>query len=119
MTPGDVEKFRERLLRLKVDLEASAEMTREDAKPVELDQASVGRLSRMDAMQVQEMAQETARRRREQLARIEGAMRRIESGEFGLCFVCGEEIDPRRLDLDPTTTRCVECMEDTGGASRR
>jgi DnaK suppressor protein len=111
MQEADIERFRERLLQLKSELERLAETSREDTKPVELDQASVGRLSRMDAMQAQEMAQETARRRWQQLVRIEGALRRIESGEFGLCFVCGGEIDPRRLDLDPAGTRCVVCME--------
>jgi DnaK suppressor protein len=71
--------------------------------------ASVGRLSRMDAMQAQQMAQETERRRQQQLMKVEGALRRMESGEYGYCFVCGEEIDLRRLALDPTNTRCIKC----------
>jgi DnaK suppressor protein len=78
---------------------------------VELDQARVGRLSRMDAMQAQEMAQATARRREQRLAQVEDALRRMESDDFGICFACGEEIDPRRLALDPTATRCIGCME--------
>ena len=78
---------------------------------MELDQASVGRLSRMDAMQSQQMAQELARRRQQQLVRIEGALRRIESGDYGYCSVCDEEIDVRRLTLDPTNTRCVKCAD--------
>lgn len=85
--------------------------TADDAKPVELDQTSVGRLSRMDAMQSQEMAQEMVRRRRQQLMKLEGALRRMDSGEYGLCFRCREEIDYRRLGLDPTVTRCVGCAE--------
>jgi DnaK suppressor protein len=87
------------------------ETSREAGKPVELDQASVGRLSRIDAMQAQQMAQASERRRQQQLLKIEVALRRIETGEYGYCFVCGEEIDVRRLGVDPTNTRCIRCVE--------
>ena len=83
----------------------------ETSEPVELDQTRVGRLSRMDAMQSQQMALETVRRRKETLVKIEGALHRIESGDYGFCFVCSEEIDIRRVLADPTSTRCMECVE--------
>jgi DnaK suppressor protein len=111
MNEAEIDQFRQRLLQLRAELLSSAESSREATRPVELDQARVGRLSRMDAMQGQEMAQETARRREAHLARIEGALRRIEAGGFGYCYVCGEEIDPRRLEADPTATRCIACKE--------
>ncbi len=57
------------------------------------------------------MAREPARRRQRQLGKIEGAFRRIEAGEYGNCFVCGEEIDIHRLSADPTYTRCLKCVE--------
>ncbi len=100
---------RKRLFELRAELQALAEGSRDDARPVELDQQSVGRLSRMDAMQMQSMALETARRRQDMLARIEGALCRLESGDYGLCFVCGVEIASDRLAVDPTTTRCIAC----------
>ena len=108
MDDTEIEKFRTQLLRLRSELQGLEETSKEATKPVELDQASVGRLSRMDAMQSQQMAQELARRRQQQLVRIEGALRRIESGDYGYCSVCDEEIDVRRLTLDPTNTRCVK-----------
>jgi DnaK suppressor protein len=113
MEKTEIEKFRERLLRLKAELGELQATSWEATRPVELDQASVGRLSRMDAMQVQAMAQESARRRQRRLIGIEGALRRIASGDYGFCFVCGEEIDARRLAADPTITRCLACMEET------
>lgn len=97
------------LLTLKAELEAIHAESADNSKPVELDQAMVGRLSRMDAMQGQAMAQATARRRVEQLQRIEGALRRLENDEFGFCAACDEAIDPRRLEFDPTLTRCQRC----------
>jgi DnaK suppressor protein len=111
MSGVDTEYFRKSLLQLKLELVRVKELSVESTKPVKLDQASIGRLSRMDAMQVQSMAQETVRRYELQLEKIEGAMRRIESGDFGYCYVCSEEIEKRRLEVDPTATRCVACIE--------
>lgn len=110
MEDADI-RFRKHLLQRRSELQQVAETSKEAAKPVELDQTSVGRLSRMDAMQAQQMAQEVGRRRESELVRIDGALRRIDAGEFGWCYVCGEEIDPRRLDIDPTTTRCVKSKQ--------
>ncbi len=111
MDEATIEQYRTALLRLKAELRALEETFREAGDTVELDQTRVGRLSRMDAMQSQQMALETARRRQQRLVRIEGALRRIESGDFGYCFVCGEEIDALRLAVDPTVTRCMGCAD--------
>jgi len=81
----------------------------EDSLPVELDQSRVGRLSRMDALQVQAMAQETERRRKNELLRIDSAMARVESGDYGYCVTCGEEISGKRLALDPSAPLCIDC----------
>ena len=102
-------QFRERLHQEAADLRAADSDTSEDRAPVELDQTSVGRLSRMDAMQQQAMAAAQSRRRTGRLQAIERALRRIEEDEFGWCEECGEEIPLGRLDLDPTAARCVDC----------
>jgi len=81
----------------------------EGSQPVELDQSRVGRLSRMDALQGQAMAQETERRRKNELARIEAALLRVESDDFGYCVNCDEEISGKRLELDPSTPLCIDC----------
>ena len=111
MNESEIDQFRQQLLLLRSELQEQEETLEDTSKPVELDQARVGRLSRMDAMQAQQMALEAARRRQHQLLKVEGALRRIESGEYGYCFVCGGEIDVRRLSVDPTSTRCMECVE--------
>ncbi len=112
MDDAELEQLQAQLLKWRAELESTTESTTEASRPVELDQASVGRLSRMDAMRAQNMAQEAGRRREAQLARIAGALRRMQSGDFGQCFVCGEDIESRRLRFDPTTTRCVHCKQD-------
>ena len=100
---------------MRAELQALEETTRGSDETVELDQSRVGRLSRMDAMQAQQMALETGRRRKQQLKKIEGALRRIETGDYGYCFICGEEIDARRLAIDPTVSRCMDCVDKQAG----
>jgi DnaK suppressor protein len=111
MNDEQLEQIRQILFSLRSELQEMERVFKESGETVELDQTRVGRLSRMDAMQTQQMALESARRRQRQLLKIDGALRRIESGEYGYCFVCGEEIDARRLFVDPTSTRCMECVE--------
>ena len=111
MKKTDVDKLKQELLDLKLDLQLQEEEFQLSNEPIELDQARLGRLSRMDAMQTQQMSLETSRRRQQQLVKVDGAISRIETDEYGFCFVCGEEIDSRRLALEPTSTRCLACME--------
>lgn len=103
------EEARRRLRATLDELDALDRSTETDRAPVELDQTSVGRLSRMDALQVQAMAVAGRQRRAAQRRRIEAALVRIEAGDFGYCVVCGEEIAPARLALDPATPNCVGC----------
>ena len=106
-----IEQFRQQLLALRSALQEMEETYKETGETVELDQTRVGRLSRMDAMQSQQMALESSRRRQHQLLKIEGALSRIKSGAYGYCFICDEEIAAQRLVADPTSTRCMACME--------
>lgn len=97
------------LLKLKEDLNDLREMSEDARAPVILDQQSVGRLSRMDALQGQAMAEATERQRQVDLVRIENALRRIETGDYGFCLECEEEIPEKRLDIDPAAALCVRC----------
>jgi len=101
--------MRDRLLQLRVELEAAADTAEGAAAIVELDQSKVGRLSRMDAMQAQAMAQASDERRAHTLRRIEAALKRIEDGEYGTCLECDEPINPKRLEFDPTVVLCIDC----------
>ena len=91
------------------------ELAREDAAnadstdTVELQQDSVGRLSRMDALQQQAMAQAQRRRRAQERARIAAALVRIAQDEWGYCLTCGHTIASARLRHDPSLALCVRC----------
>ncbi len=105
----DTVSIKKKLLQLKAELIDLDEASHAGTQPVALDQSSVGRLSRMDAMQVQAMSLETKRRREIQIQRIEGALKRIENDAYGYCVTCDEVIDPKRLDFDLTAFLCIHC----------
>ncbi|MCP4074806.1 MAG: TraR/DksA family transcriptional regulator [Gammaproteobacteria bacterium] len=48
----------------------------------------------------------------ENLIRIKNALKRIESGEYFTCSLCGETIPAARMELLPFTTHCINCAED-------
>ena len=110
MTQSD-EAIRTELLRRKEALKEVRAQSEEARQTVTLDQQSVGRLSRMDALQGQAMAQETERRRVLELKRIEAALSRLDAGEYGFCIKCGEEIEPARLKLDAAAPACIACAK--------
>jgi len=97
------------LLKRRVELHGLINTANENARPVELDQSKLGRLSRMDAMQSQAMARETQRRRKIDLRKVEAAIKRLKDEEYGFCCICDDSIPEKRLGFDPATTTCVEC----------
>lgn len=105
----DEEQARTRLLARRAELDEEDRISAEARAPVTLEQDSVGRLSRMDAMQVQAMALAAEQRRKAERARIEAALRRIGEGEWGWCLTCGEQIAEARLEHDPSVAQCVGC----------
>jgi DnaK suppressor protein len=110
----DAEPYRARLNEELTRLTQDSAASKSGRDPVELDQQSVGRLSRMDALQVQAMAQETERRRQIRIQALHAALKRIDEDEFGYCVACDEEIAEARLTLDPTCPTCIDCASAAG-----
>lgn len=105
----DIESLKRRLIEQRDELRDVAESSKEAAATVELDQTRVGRVSRMDALQAQEMAKESNRRRQIALQRIDRALQRIDDGGYGYCAVCEEAIMASRLEVDPGALLCIDC----------
>ena len=108
---AEIDEFRQLLEREKQELQREDAASHGDRRAVELDQQAVGRLSRMDAMQMQAMAQASSRRRAHRVTRIEAALTRIAEDDFGFCQDCGDDISKARLELDPTAATCVSCAK--------
>ena len=106
------DEMRARLFELRDELESTAATGDKSSRVVELDQSRVGRLSRMDAMQAQAMAQASGHRRKLMLQKIAAALARIDSGNFGSCQSCEETINRKRLEFDPTVVLCINCASE-------
>ena len=91
-------------------LEAQLKSSDPDTKPVTLDQQSVGRVSRIDAIQQQQMALANQQQSTQLLKRIELALKRIDSGEYGCCLQCEEPITFARLQAQPFADLCLDCQ---------
>ena len=100
--------FRQRLETLSKEVNGALNASKDSATVVELDTA-FGRLSRMDAMQNQQMALELRRRQENQLLRIKNALKRMDQGRYGLCGKCKQPIAEERLEISPDTVVCVRC----------
>ena len=111
MTTLDLDQFKARIQVMLSELESLAASSQEAARPVELDQTRLGRLSRMDAMQGQAMAKVSEARRVAQLTALRKALKRIEQGDFGVCQSCEEDISVARLSADPAVLTCIDCAE--------
>ncbi|MGJ3255546.1 MAG: TraR/DksA family transcriptional regulator [Alcanivorax sp.] len=109
MEQAEQEHFHRKLLDEKQALSEQNDAADSATKPVELDQQSVGRLSRMDAMQGQAMALATRQRQEQRLRQLVAALRRIDENDYGYCEDCGKPINPRRLEIDPATLFCLAC----------
>ena len=93
----DLDYFKKRLIERHESILADKETRKRNTAPKELDQSSIGRLSRMDAMQQQQMSKASARLVEQERRRINTALKRIEADEYGYCILCDEDIAVKRL----------------------
>lgn len=111
MTQADRQYFKLRVDATLNDVQRALGMAAaNDSGTVILDQSSVGRLSRMDALQQQAMAAGWKETLLREQRRLEAARVRLEEGSFGVCCRCGEPIPRDRLDADPGTPFCADCQ---------
>ncbi len=108
-------RFKTILTARRAELEALSRNSTAARQPVELDQQSVGRLTRQDALQQQAMANAQEVRRANEQRKIDAALTRIADDDYGWCEDCGEAIAVRRLEIDPTALRCAACAGAMGG----
>ena len=96
------------LLKRKQDLQDYLKEAKASSRPVDLNDP-IGRLSRMDAIQQQQMALNTFKQAQVNLQLVEAALKRLDEGEYGVCLRCEEEISPKRLMARPEAPFCTKC----------
>ena len=105
-----MDHYRERLLEIEAEICQALSSVEESTGPVAPDPA-IGRLTRMDAMQAQQMAMDLKRRHEARLHQVRLALERIAGGDYGVCSRCEEEIGAARLEVRPETRLCIQCAD--------
>ena len=111
LTDKQLRGFRQSLMTVRGDLHLVLDISEESGETVVLDQSKVGRLSRMDALQQQQMSNACRTGYRKRLLAVEHALSAMDQGDYGWCEGCGELIDIRRLEVRPESSLCVACQE--------
>jgi len=111
LKPSQLAALKIHLNELQQQLEVFLNLDEAAAGTVELDQGKVGRLSRIDALQQQAMAQANSEVHKQQLVRVHRALHKIEQGDYGYCDECGEAIPFARLQVQPESDFCVKCLQ--------
>lgn len=109
MTRTEQDRFRP-VIRQRLEAIAAELALKDDSTAPVPPDAAIGRLSRLDSMQMQQMALASKRRLDEERARLLEAQRRIETGNYGRCLLCGGDIDAERLEYQPDAVTCVPCL---------
>ena len=107
---NDSEKalFKDKLKTLLSEIEDYLEQSEDSAEAVSPDKG-LGRLSRMEAMQDQQLVLEVRRRQKRRKAEVFNAISRLEQDQFGQCIFCGSQIAEERLDAFPEVQTCMKC----------
>jgi DnaK suppressor protein len=109
LAPEQLDELRAELQRQLKKLQRSMRTTTRAMKPVQLDQSSVGRLSRVDNLQTQGLTAGLQAREQAKLGQILEALKRMEAGTYGTCVICGEPVAFERLLVFPEAPNCAAC----------
>ncbi len=98
------------LIALKAQLEQELAQKSDRTETVDLDQP-IGRISRVDALQQQKMAQAQRQRAVARLSLVKVMLKVADEGDYGECRRCGEAIGYARLKAQPEAPLCVACAK--------
>ncbi|WP_432474108.1 TraR/DksA family transcriptional regulator [Amphritea sp. HPY] len=120
MTDQELQYYRQLLLQLSELLSEEIADLQRSAAPVTLDQQAVGRVSRGDALQQQNMALANLEQCQQRLQQVVHARQKFndnehdsENGsefEYGYCEDCDDLIPPARLKARPDSRYCIKCQ---------
>jgi len=110
LTKKQLNELAKQLKQQKQLLLAQLDDNEEHSAPVKLDQQAVGRVSRVDAIQQQQMAKANREQDKQLLKATNSSLKRIDENEYGYCLECGEPIGYARLQVQPWAANCVGCQ---------
>ena len=110
LTPEQLEELHRDLLADRVRLEEDLQLTKEGSQPVDLD-TPIGRLSRMDAIQQQQMTKAGRATLDIKLRQVRASLEAYRKGDYGYCRSCHEPIAYARLKARPEAPFCLSCQD--------
>lgn len=110
LTTDQIDKLTRALNQQQQNLQQLLQDNQKSSAPVTLDQQSVGRVSRIDAIQQQQMAVANREQDSMMLKLINAALERVKHEEYGYCLECGEPIGYARLQVQPQSPNCMACQ---------
>lgn len=113
-----VESLREQLERRLAEIDQGLEASADAVRAVTLDQTSVGRLSRMDALQQQATRMGLRDAQQRERRRVQAALVRVREGRYGVCCSCEDELSLERLQADPAAPFCMDCEVEISQTNR-
>ena len=108
MTDAEKSKFLEKLHAERSKLTASLALLEEHTQPISPEN-SIGRVSRMDAIQNKSVAEYSLRQTKDKIKEIDYWLSREDTAEFGRCTHCKSEIQVKRLMFMPFNLKCMRC----------
>ena len=110
MTPEEGEELRQLVEQRLGENEASMPYLEQETEAIE-PSVSLGRLTRMEALNDKGVNEQVLEQNRRRWERLQNAMRRVDTDQFGKCVRCGGDIPIDRLRLVPEALVCVPCAE--------
>ena len=108
MKEAEKEKIKEMIALKIVKVEAKIANYEDMAQPISPEN-SIGRLSRLDAINNKSVVEAALRKAKENLAALKSALENIHKDNFGICKSCNSEIPIGRIVLAPESPYCVNC----------
>lgn len=111
LTPNQVAELELALRDLREELQQLLDLSREGSQTVELDEP-IGRLTRMDAIQQQNMSAANRRSHDLRLRQVLQSLADMERDRYGLCRRCEDPIGYARLKARPESPYCLDCQDE-------
>lgn len=108
LTIDQILDLEDKIRDLIAELESAVAKSGDDTAAISPDVA-IGRLSRIDAMQQQEMAKAGVRRHQQRIIALKETLRLMDDGTYGMCAKCHEDIEYNRLESAPEVKLCAKC----------
>lgn len=108
MSPEERKQLKKEIKQMIKKITEEVKSLEESSAPVKPEN-SIGRISRMDAINNKSVVEASLRNRKRKLSKMQVALSKIGDETFGICSQCKKSINPKRIALMPESDRCVRC----------